>query len=109
IRANGGNTYFGCQFGAVNSGAGSGGAIRLMAPRIDGTGTLNAPGGGSCANGGNGSRGRIRLEAFQHALTGSVDPAPLRASPFEVFLSTNQPSVRVVSVAGANVPVVPTG
>lgn len=86
-----------------NGGGGRGGAIHLLAPSISGTGTLRALGGGS-GNSALGSYGRIRLEAFEHQFTGSINPANIWASPFKVFLpTTNFPQVSSTlrkSVAG---------
>ena len=71
ITANGGVAAF-CTFGQrqQTSGAGSGGAIRLVAPTITGAGALAATGGLQCPPFGGGGApifagdGRIRLEAF---------------------------------------------
>lgn len=111
IKANGGSgagSNFFCFLGGSRSsgGAGSGGAIRLMAPIISGQGSISAGGGGG---GTRGSDGRIRLEAFQHNFIGGVSPAPHFATPGIVFLPASAPSVRVVRVAGVDVPENPTG
>jgi hypothetical protein len=107
IHANGGEG--GSSTIGFLGGAGSGGSIRLVAPTIAGTGTLSAQGGGVSRAFLRASDGRIRLEAFQHTFTGTINPVPRRATPFAVFLPASQPSVRVVSIAGTNLPVVPTG
>lgn len=98
ITANGGNP--GNPF---YSGGGSGGALHLLAPAIRGTGVLQAVAGQI------GSHGRIRREAFQHALTGSTSAGTnVTATLSDLSLPQNRwPSVRVVSVAGAPVPQVP--
>ena len=113
IMANGGDGFsFQC------GGGGGGGGLRLVAPIITGTGALQARGGGRrnagpncqpCGAGG-GTDGGIRLEAFQHAFTGTTAPGPILASPFALFLPlTTPPVLRVVSVAGILVASDPTG
>ena len=111
IQARGGNGGGSGPGGfAGGGGGGSGGAIRLVAPTLEGSGTLNATGGtgagGNFGVGGNGSSGRIRLEAFQHGFAGSASPLPPLASPVSVFLSGQPPPpvIQVVSVDG--IPVV---
>src|SRR5262249_19309245 len=77
---------------------GNGGAIRLVAPVIEGaTGLLSAKGGHP-----NGIDGRVRLEAFENHFKGSLDEAPFSyGKPFGLFLPPQaRPSVRVVSVGG---------
>src|SRR5262249_26495949 len=81
--------------GNFPGGFGSGGAIHLLAPLISGAGTLRAPANFTAGGGNDGAPGRIRLEAFQHAFTGTTDPTPKRATPYAVFLpSTPPPSLR---------------
>jgi hypothetical protein len=88
---------------------GSGGALRLVAPIISGTGFLSAEGAQTCC-GDTASHGCIRLEAFQQKFTGSVSPAPALASPFAPFLPTTlAPSLHVVSIDGQPVSPNPTG
>lgn len=100
-------------------GDGSGGAIRLIAPVIDGVGLLNTRGGGvGCAVGAGGG-GRIRLEAFQLNFTGPIlagGGATLGTvrretlAPGTSFLPVNPTgSVRVVDVDGTAVPDLPSG
>lgn len=103
IVANGGDR------GGYYAGGGSGGAIHLISPVIGGTGSLAASGGvGSTSN--YASNGRIRLEAFEHNFTGSINPTPNRGTPYEVFLPPHPPaSVQVVSVSGVAVPDLPMG
>ena len=90
-------------------GSGSGGAIHLLAPIINGTGTLSALSFATNANYGWGSKGRIRLDAFQHEFSGSADPTPVLGTLFALFLPNNQPSLKVVNINGLAVPEVPTG
>jgi hypothetical protein len=82
---------------------GSGGAIRLVAPLIAGTGSLDVSGGGGFEN-----AGRIRcdlIERQRFALTFSPPSAPVTASEaFMVTFPPNIPSLRLISVAGVPVP-----
>ncbi len=95
--------------GVAGGGGGSGGAIRLMASIISGAGTLKADGGTKGNSyAGNGSYGRIRLEAFQHNFTGSASPPPFVVHPGFIFLP-NGPALRVVSIGNVPVPANPAG
>lgn len=106
---------------------GAGGAIRLVASRIIGAGLLNANGGcvnysnnrrygcsysgewsGSSPGANGGSPGRIRLEADTYSYTGTPQGSFTHDAPGPIFLS-NAPSLRIVSVAGIDVPAEPTG
>lgn len=105
IQSNGGNgTGAGAGSCCDHSGGGSGGAIRLVAPVVSGSGRLEAIGGSANIPG---SRGRIRVEAFEQNFIGTSDPNYIRASPFGLFLDSVRPAVRVVSVAGVPVPASP--
>jgi hypothetical protein len=108
IRADGGA-------GVSQGGAGgSGGAVRLMANTILGTGTLRAVGGVGAPNngisnaGGGGGFGRIRLEAFSNAFTGTISGSSSGGVPGIIFLP-NVLTVRIDSVGGVTVPAHPTG
>lgn len=97
ITTNGGFTSVG--------GGGSGGAIRLATPMISGAGQLTAIGSGNELS----SYGRIRIEAFQHNFSGTINPAPSRAAPFQLFLpATPPPTVRVIDIGGSSVNDKPT-
>jgi hypothetical protein len=82
---------------------GSGGAIRLVAPLIAGTGGLDVGGGSAMEN-----AGRIRcdlIERQQFGLTFAPASAPVTASEaFMVTFPPNIPSLRLISVAGVPVP-----
>jgi hypothetical protein len=120
INASGGKSGAVTGEGGGGRGAGgSGGAIRLVATKIAGTGTLFAYGGcdyaynsGNCdPNGGpgyQGSPGRIRLEPETMSFTGASSPAYVRGSVAPIFIA-NAPSLRITSVAGQAVPPNPTG
>ncbi len=110
VEANGGKGGNFSIAGQVRGGAGSGGSIRLVAPTLSGTGTLNAlagpnPHGGIC-----GSHGRVRMEAFQHGLSINLPSGGQRTFPNALSVpATPPPSVRVVSIAGVALPPNPTG
>ena len=80
------------------TGAGSGGAIRLIANQIAGMGTLDATGGEPDND------GRIRLEAYTNNFTGSSDPAYTFSGPGFVFPPSNAPALRVTTIAGVSAP-----
>ena len=110
IGGRGGNFSINTQ---TKGGAGSGGSIRLIAPTLSGTGTLNALGGHRpfglstefC-----GSHGRVRMEAFQHALSINLPSGGQRSFPNALSIPSTPPSsVRVVSIAGVPLPPNPTG
>ncbi|MGH7256522.1 MAG: hypothetical protein ACREI3_12185 [Nitrospirales bacterium] len=94
----GGNQY---------TGGGSGGAIRLVAPEIVGTGTLNISGGGG------GGPGRVRLEAFRMNFAGTVQPTsqypsisttcgPVTAASTPAL--ADLPTLRITAIAGEPTP-----
>jgi hypothetical protein len=89
ITANGGSSADGT--------GGQGGAIRLVAPVIDGSGDLSAKGGQP-----QGEDGRVRFEAFDNRFVGSLNDTPLfQGKPFGLFLPPNPPpTVRVVNANG---------
>ena len=97
--------------GNYDGGAGSGGAIRLVAETLAGAGSLYALGGAGTHQGG---YGRIRVERGTNTtgLNLSVNPAPsvvelsAGATPL-IWVPTNGPSVRVVSVGGNPAPTDP--
>ncbi len=118
ISANGGNS--GTSSGAADiptGGGGSGGAIRIVATQITGNGSINAAGGqaglppttNQCYFvGGNGSPGRIRLEAEIYTRTAGTTPSFTFGTPSSVFVA-GLPTLRIDSVAGVQAPAEPTG
>ena len=89
-------------------GAGSGGAIRLVAPTMTGAGSLEAFSG----NNNLAAPGRIRIEALQNTFTGSSQGIARVTTllPAPILLPTSpQPQLRVVSVGGQTVPAHPRG
>lgn len=94
IEANGGAA----SWAVVNSG--SGGAIRLVAPKVAGTGELLAGPGSNI-----GSAGRIRIDAhdrteFRCGLRGVVSQGS-----FVVARLPNEPHLRILHLAGRDIPV----
>ncbi len=100
--------------GHGGSGGGSaGGAIRVVAQSIAGTGALEALGGpgGSlqgCCDAGAGGNGRIRMEANTFTFTGSTNPVRSFDVPGPVFVPNN-PTLRISAVGGQAAPAAPTG
>jgi hypothetical protein len=100
--------------GPGSGGGGSGGAVRLVAPSITGTGTINASGGLSTAGPGisAGSAGRVRLEAFTNTAAITYAATPLTAistsTPLPALLAT-APSLRITAIDGVTVPASPSG
>jgi hypothetical protein len=92
---------------------GSGGSIRLIAPRLEGNGAVDArPGSGHLSAG----HGRIRLEAREYLFTGSIEVNPARYRIVTLAPNTNlglptsrPPALRVVSIAGQPVAFTPSG
>jgi hypothetical protein len=103
-----------------HGGGGSGGAIRLMANLIAGSPTLDVSGGSGNGSGypdgGTGSHGFIRAEAFSYnnfnpdvrPALGGINTVISLASPGMVTLA-NAPQLRILSVAGVNAPAAPIG
>lgn len=109
----GGSGGGGAHGGLVFKGSGGGGGIRIIATTISGNGTITAIGGSASGdvtytNGGNGSAGRIRLEAETMLRTAATNPAYVFSDPQPVFVA-GLPGLRIISVAGSNAPANPTG
>jgi len=98
-------------------GSGSGGAIRLVAPLVTNSGSVQAIGGnigGNCAAAG---LGKIRVEAFNTSFTGSFNPvlgngttvsiAPGPVSPASNPALVALPSLRIASVGALAAPADP--
>jgi hypothetical protein len=87
--------------GASSEGTGgSGGAIRLVAPGIGGSGVLSAKGGQP-----GGADGLVRFEASDNQFSGTLNNTPsAKGKPFGLFLPPGPPaSVKVVSIDGVPV------
>ena len=93
-----------------SGGCGSGGAIRLVAPLVAGSGALSVLGNIACA-GKIGGAGRIRIEAteknFSGTVSGDVRTVTLVPDPSLVDTSLNFPVIRVTTVGGQAVPAKP--
>jgi len=109
IRANGGNGGAHVSDLFYGGGGGSGGAIRLIAPEIRGGGTLQTLGGTGPDHGGDGSKGRIRIECFRNTLTAPTNPTASLATPGPIFLPPALQPVKVTTVGGVAVPPNPSG
>lgn len=118
IRASGGNGATG--IGSGKAGAGSGGAIRLIATLLRGTRPMDASGGRntpvSTVDLSTGPIGRIRIETTQPLqYTGTTTPQasvlvngdPFFGTPIRVFPPVT-PSLRIVSIGGVTLPAQPT-
>lgn len=122
LRANGGNgsgDAGACTFPGFErlSGPGSGGAIRLVAPEITGSGTIEAKSGLYLCSFGLEpfGVGRIRLEAFTQSFTGTFNPSPsLTSAPGPVTATSNPalvnlPALTISAVGGVAAPGTPGG
>jgi hypothetical protein len=95
--------------GDGGGGGGSGGAVRLMAPMINGSGRLSAAGGRASSGGRYGSVGYLKLESYSSNFTGSSASPVYQSTPGLVSLSTERLPLKIVSIAGLAVPDSPTG
>ena len=105
------NYYYYNQYNYYNyykySGSGSGGAIRLVADRVLGKGSLRSGGGSN--NYSNiqsiATTGRIRVEAYERDLANSPSnfPPPFQAPPIKTSPIKDHGKLRVASVHGENV------
>ena len=105
VHANGGTGASVCNdFFCIYEGTGSGGAIRLVANRIEGSGTISATASSPIG----GSPGVIRTEAFVFALTNLTNPIAQQDAPHSLNFASPG-SIRITSIAGWAVPVPPGG
>lgn len=117
VRANGGNSIFNSVECANFASAGSGGAVRLVAPQITGTGTVQAVAGivntfATCLPGvAQPGNGKVRLEAFAPlgfsgvtAPVASVATAPGAVSPGGNPALGNVPTLAITSIADSPAP-----
>jgi hypothetical protein len=92
---------------SVLAGAGSGGSIHLIAPSINGSGTVNAVGGNGSTTAPNGA---IRIEAgtYTNGL-GLSTPYTVASTPNLYLPNASPGTITVVSVGGVSLPATPTG
>ena len=99
IRANGGGTT------ANNASGGSGGAVRLVAETLAGSGVVQALAGPAIYNLAVGGVGRIRIERGTNTSNLQITPdpsvvtLPSGATP-QIWVPTTGPAVRIVSIGG---------
>jgi len=104
IAANGGAGLL-YPWGAVAGG--SGGAIRIIADTVTGSGALSAIGGGGTTSGG---VGRIRVEANDNPFLFTCNPTPSLADPGQdprIWPDAAAPRIKAVSLGGQPVPADP--
>lgn len=109
LSANGGSMSY--NGGYNDSGAGSGGGIRLICDSFSGTGSLAASGGGN-TDGTISGHGRIRLERVTNTNTISVFPAPsvvdlAAGTTALLWPPAGAPEVKIISLGGVNAPADP--
>jgi len=95
-----GGIYANGGAGGNYAGAGSGGAIRLVADRVSGGGIIQAVGGG---------QGRIRVEGFYRSLVGNGSPGPSVSAPIATRNFNGASALIISKVAGLNVAQPPSG
>ena len=102
----GGNGY-----GDARSGGGSGGGIRIICDRLEGSGSLNATGGSSNYRFSSGV-GRIRLERITTSGSLTITPAPsvidlAAGNTAQLWPGADAPTAKIVSVNAVNAPADP--
>ncbi|MDQ8180224.1 kelch repeat-containing protein [Pelagicoccus sp. SDUM812005] len=103
INTDGGDQTWG---GGSYGGHGSGGAIKLMADRVQGSGVLWARGGRAYSDA---RAGRIRIEAFFRPLAAKATPPATATAPIAAPDFGDIPTLTVTSVDGENVALPPSG
>ena len=96
IYARGGSNSYG-DAGSYG-GNGSGGAVKLVADRVNGDGGVNADPGG-----------RVRVEAFFRKLVPRISPAPSYTAPINRPVLVDVPSLMIENVAGTALSQPPSG
>ena len=111
INARGGDGGALISDGREMGGGGAGGSIRLVAPGVLGSGSLNVNGGPGGGGATNGSAGNVRIEAFQRSTALNISGVtPFVSTPFDTFVTTQAlPTLRVITVGGVPVVANPTG
>jgi len=110
ILAWGGAGYY-IYNGGIAGGSGSGGAIRLVASQITGTGGQISASGRYAGNGNPKSGdGRVRFDTFQNNYAGQITGVFSQGSQFVIIPTSGQlPQLTVTSVGGVAVSASPTG
>jgi hypothetical protein len=106
-----GNLHCGYSFGGPGAG-GSGGAVRLVAAKLTGVGSIAAGGGGAgcCDAARSGGAGRIRLDIMDDQFGGTVS-GNLSQGFQPIIIPTNGqlPQLTIMTVGGVSVSPSPTG
>jgi len=91
---------FGGNWRGNSRNGGSGGAVRLLAPRVDGSGLVSAQGGEG------GGPGRIRIDCFdKRGLTLRIEPPHVLTIGTTMFVQPSTlPRLDLVMAAGQNIP-----
>ena len=81
--------------------AGSGGAVRVLAPKVEGAGTIHVHGGGS-----GGGNGRIRVDTLDKTtLRLNFEPVSMTTVGANMFVFPGQlPTLRILEAAGQAIP-----
>ncbi len=109
VLARGGNTGGTVSTVPTFGGAGAGGAVRLVAPHVSGTGTVNVTGGSALSVA---APGRVRIETYQRTTTPTVAPANARTThgtPSVLEVPAAGPRVRLARVGGVDASPTPSG
>jgi hypothetical protein len=94
----------------IYAGGGSGGSIRLVAPTLSGSGSINVNGGSGGGVGRDGSRGWLRLEGFTISNSfGLPIGVVTRGSPIDPNTLKPAGSIRVIAIDGVAVSPKPSG
>jgi hypothetical protein len=104
IFARGGNSNVG--------GGGAGGAIRVVAPVLTGSGSFHVNGGTSATGQSFGTNGWVRLEGFQISTSfsfGAGSASVTRGAPVDAATLRPSGSVRVAAIGGIPLPIYPSG
>jgi len=110
ITINGVITAAGGSGGNYYAGGGAGGAVRLVAPTIEGNGTINVA-AGSNAECSPAQNGLARLEAFNQLFSGSISGNQASGTPYNTFVpsANTTPQLTVYSVNNVLVTPIPLG
>lgn len=84
------------------AGGGAGGAVHLMAPTIQGNGSVSVAAGAGTTYCAGARNGLARLEAFSQLFSGSISGTQASSTPYNTFVPTSgaTPQLTVVSVNG---------